>query len=162
MRGLLFAFLGSIQSIQKVWRKIRGIKEEDVHNEMIVSGKAWEEFCDNLKKAGGAILYPGTPKDPFQQAEGVRYLSRLTRAALEAFVEYNDPAFPRLRRMVHETVKMGADNPDNYYMNAQINGQFEYRIVGNRNNVHYLGFFTQNGNYGTTGGASSLWSTRAF
>jgi hypothetical protein len=67
-------------------------------------------------------------------------------------VEYNDPAFPVLRRMVHETVKMGADNPDNYYFNAQISGQYEYRITGKRNTVHYLGFFTQNGNYGTTGG----------
>ena len=83
--------------------------------------------------------------------EGLRYLTRLTRAGLEAFVEYNDPAFPILRRMVHETVKMGADNPDNHYFNAQISGNYEYRISGKRNTVHYLGFFTQNGNYGTTG-----------
>jgi hypothetical protein len=54
--------------------------------------------------------------------------------------------------MVHETVKMGADNPDNYYFNAQIRGKYEYRITGKRNSVHYLGFFTQNGNYGTSGG----------
>jgi hypothetical protein len=54
--------------------------------------------------------------------------------------------------MVHETVKMGADNPDNYYFNAPINGMYEYRITGKRNTIHYIGFFTQNGNYGTTGG----------
>ncbi len=54
--------------------------------------------------------------------------------------------------MVHETVKMGADNPDNYYFNAQISGEFEYKITGKRNSAHYIGFFTQNGNYGTTGG----------
>jgi hypothetical protein len=48
---------------------------------------------------------------------------------------------------------MGADNPDNYYFNAQIDGsKYEYRIKGKRNSVHYIGFFTQNGNYGTTGG----------
>ena len=47
---------------------------------------------------------------------------------------------------------MGADNPDNHYFNAQISGEYEYRITGQRNTVHYLGFFTQNGNYGTTGG----------
>ncbi len=56
--------------------------------------------------------------------------------------------------MVHETVKMGADNPDNHYYNTQISGEYEYRITGKRNTVHYLGFFTQNGNYGTTGGLS--------
>ena len=30
--------------------------------------------------------------------------------------------------MVHETVKMGADNPDNHYMNATISGDFDIRV----------------------------------
>ena len=125
---------------------------EDVAEKHIVSGKAWEEYCERLKAAGAALLYPGAPLDGPQQVEGVRYLTRLTRASLEAFVEYNDPYFPELRRMVHETVKMGADNPDNHYLNAQIDGNVEYVIEGERNTIHYLGFFTQNGNYGSTGG----------
>ena len=54
--------------------------------------------------------------------------------------------------MAHETVKLGADNPDNYYFNAQISGKYSYRLRGKRNTVHYIGFFTQNGNYGSTGG----------
>jgi len=128
-----------------------GKTEADVHANRIVTGKAWEDFCERLKTAGAALTYPGAPRDAFQQAEGVRYLSRLTRAALEANVEYGDTAFPELRRMVHETVKLGADNPDNHYLNAQISGEYEYRIVGKRNTIDYLGFFTQNGNYGTTG-----------
>lgn len=132
-----------------------GKTEDDIYNKRIVSGKSWDEFCDQLKLAGTVLKSPGTPQDPFNQAEGLRYLTRLTRAGLEAFVEYADPSFPILRRMVHETVKMGADNPDNYYFNAQIDGsQYEYKISGNRNTVHYIGFFTQNGNYGTTGGLS--------
>ena len=125
-----------------------------MHVQRIISGQAWNEFCDQLKAAQGALKYPGAPQDAFTQAEGTRYLTRLTRAALEAFVEYNDPAFPVFRRMVHETVKMGADNPDNYYFNARISGKYEYRITGKRNTIHYFGFFTQNGDYGTTGGMS--------
>jgi hypothetical protein len=151
MRKLLFFILNLLKSFRRLTIKIRGRKEEDIHAERVVGGKAWEEFCEQLKAAGGALMYPGTPTDPFQQAEGLRYLTRLTRAGLEAFVEYGDPAFPVLRRMVHETVKMGADNPDNHYFNAQISGEYEYRITGKRNTVHYIGFFTQNGNYGTTG-----------
>ena len=152
MRKVLFAFLSLIKFWQKGLRRLRGKTDEDIHAGRIASGKAWEEFCDDLKAAGASLMYPGTPRDPFQQAEGVRYLTRLTRAGLEAFVEYSDPAFPVLRRMVHETVKMGADNPDNHYFNAQISGQHEYVIKGKRNTIHYIGFFTQNGNYGTTGG----------
>ncbi|MFC2129494.1 hypothetical protein ACFLQX_01805 [Bacteroidota bacterium] len=152
MRKILFFFLKISGGFHKLFLKIRGKTEEDVHDARIVSGKAWNEFCDNLKTAGNVLLSPGTPMDAFQQAEGVRFLSRLTRAGLEAFVEYNDPAFPELRRMVHETVKMGADNPDNYYLNAQISGLFEYRITGKRNTIDYVSFHTMNGNYGTTGG----------
>jgi hypothetical protein len=152
MRKILFGFLRIFRFFQKIGLRIRGKKESDVINERIVTGKAWEDFCEQLKLAGTVLRYPGTPRDPFNQAEGIRYLTRLTRGGLEAFVEHNDPAFPQFRRMVHETVKMGADNPDNYYFNAQISGDFEYRIRGRRNSVHYIGFFTQNGNYGTTGG----------
>ncbi len=152
MNSILFFLIRIHKSFRKLILKLRGKTEKDIHDQRIVSGKAWEEFCDRLKLAGSALMYSGAPRDPFQQAEGVRYLSRLTRAGLEAFVEYNDPAFPVFRRMVHETVKMGADNPDNHYLNAQISGKYEYRISGKRNSVHYLGFFTQNGNYGTTGG----------
>ena len=151
MRNLLFLILKFLKFFRRLSVKIWGIKQEDFHAERVVSGRSWEDFCDHLKTAGAALMYPGAPLDPFQQAEGLRYLTRLTRAGLEAFVEYNDPAFPVLRRMVHETVKMGADNPDNCYFNAQISGNYEYRITGKRNTVHYLGFFTQNGNYGTTG-----------
>lgn len=152
MKNLIFFILRIHKSFRKLILKLRGKTEADIHDQRIVSGKAWEEFCDRLKLAGSALMYQRAPRDAFQQAEGVRYLSRLTRAGLEAFVEYSDPRFPVFRRMVHETVKMGADNPDNYYFNAQINGEYEYRITGKRNSVHYLGFFTQNGNYGTSGG----------
>ena len=152
MKGLLITFLNIFQSIRRGWLRLTGKTENDIHNQRVVSGKAWEDFCENLKSAGAALVYPGAPTDPFQQAEGVRYLSRLTRASLEAFVEFNDPRFPVFRRTVHETIKMGADNPDNHYLNAQISGDFEYIIQGKRNSIHYLGLFTQNGSYGTTGG----------
>jgi hypothetical protein len=153
MNKLLFAFLSVLKFFRNLKLKLTGKTEEDIHSQRVVSGKSWDEFCDQLKLAGTVLNYSGTPQDAFDQAEGLRYLTRLTRAGLEAFVEYADPAFPVLRRMVHETVKMGADNPDNYYFNAQIDGsKYEYKITGNRNTVHYIGFFTQNGSYGTTGG----------
>jgi len=154
MRGLLFLFLRFLKSFQQLVRKIQGKSETDIHDERVISGKAWEDFCDQLKLAGSSLLFPGTPRDAFQQAEGLRYLTRLTRGGLEAFVEFNDPAFPVLRRTAHETIKLGADNPDNLYFNAQISGDYEYRITGKRGTIHYIGFFTQNGNYGSTGGLS--------
>ncbi|MCA9773729.1 MAG: DUF1214 domain-containing protein [Myxococcales bacterium] len=117
----------------------------------LMDGSAWGDFCDTLKNAGSVILSDRAPADPLDRAEGFRYLTRLTRAALERFVEHADPRFPVLSRMIHETAKIGADNPDNHYFNTAISGAEEYRISGTRGTVFYLGFGTQAGNYGSTG-----------
>ena len=115
----------------------------------ILDGRSWSEFCDSLKRAGHVVMRPGSPVDAFDRAEGYRYLSRLVRVALESYVEFADPAAPVLRRPAHETVKIGADNPDNYYQSASISGEYEYRIRGQRGSVHYLGLGTYAGNYGS-------------
>ena len=118
----------------------------------MVSGRAWDEFCDTLKASGASLNFPGTPQDAFDQAEGYRYLSRLARGGLMAFVEHADAKAPVLHRVANETVKLGADNPDNHYQTAAINGDYEYRISGRRNSVTYLVFGTHAGHYGQGGG----------
>ncbi|MBI5499207.1 MAG: DUF1214 domain-containing protein [Deltaproteobacteria bacterium] len=120
----------------------------------VVEGATWAEFCDTLKSAGDVILHGSRAEDVLDRAEGFRYLSRLTRAALEAFVEHADPLAPVLFRPVHETAKMGADHPDNHYLWARISGEHEYVIRGRRETVHYLGLGTYSGFYGS-GGRSS-------
>jgi hypothetical protein len=152
MRKFLIGALDVVRRGQQLWMKLRGQTPEGIAEQRIVSGKAWEEYCDTLKAAGASLKFPGTPQDPFNQAEGYRYLSRLVRAGLEGFVEDSDPTAPVLKRVVHETVKMGADNPDNFYQNASISGAYEYRIRGNRGTVAYLAFATQAGHYGQGGG----------
>lgn len=116
-----------------------------------MAGRTWEEFCDLLREAGRIVLDPEAPDNAFDRAEGYRYLGRLLRAGLESFVEYADPLAPEFRCITHETIKMGADNPDNRYLSAPISGKHRYRVYGNRGTVHYLGFGTQAGNYGATG-----------
>ena len=70
-----------------------------------------------LKAAGTAIIADGTPKDAMSQAEGYRYLSRLTRVGLEAFVECNDFEAPVISALANGSraarVCIGSDNPDN-------------------------------------------------
>ncbi len=64
----------------------------------ILDGRSWEEFCDTLKAAGSVVLSETSPDDPFNRAEGWRYLTRLTRAAFESFVESGDAQAPEFRR----------------------------------------------------------------
>lgn len=152
MKALLMKILAAYRNAALLMLKLRGQTPQSVAEQRIVSGAAWNEFCDSLKAAGGVLLFPGAPRDAFNQAEGYRYLTRLVRAGLEAFIESADPRAPVLLRLCNETVKLGSDNPDNYYQNATVSGQYEYRIHGTRGTVHYLGFGVQKGQYGQAGG----------
>lgn len=120
--------------------------------ERVLSGATWNDFCDHLKAAGALVNADKAPQDEFNRAEGYRYLTRMLRAGLESFLESGDPAFPELRCPVHETIKMGADNPDNYYLSAAINPRYDYRITGTRGTVDYLGFGTVINRYSSGGG----------
>lgn len=124
--------------------------EESAEQESI-SVQAWEAYCDIVKRAGQQVLRPEAPADGLNRAEGYRYLSRLVRIGLEMYVESGDPDFPVFIVPSHETAKIGADNPDNYYQMARLNGANDYRIFGHRGTVAYLNFSTKSGGYDSNG-----------
>jgi hypothetical protein len=109
----------------------------------IASGAAWDQFCDRLKEVGKTILRPETPASELDRAEGWRYLSRLTRMALEVCFENADPDFPTLLNIPHATAKAGADNPGILYFTAAVAGGREYRLRGTRGSVASLSFATK-------------------
>lgn len=117
----------------------------------VISGAVWERFCDDLKRAGQQILRPETPVTERDRAEGFRYLTRLLRIGLEMHLEYADPAFPGFFSPSHETAKIGADNPDNLYLMARLDGRYDYIVEGDRGSVAYLSFGTQKGGYESDG-----------
>jgi hypothetical protein len=125
----------------------------------VVNAEAWNEFCDLLKKAGEVILREDLDTTPFDRAEGLRYLSRLLRAGFVSFAENTGPRHPYFRAMP-DLVKMGLDNPDNYYLSAGIDPRLDYRIRGKRGSIHYMSFAAQNQNFAArdkiTGGAGHL------
>jgi hypothetical protein len=117
----------------------------------ILDGSAWREFCRALERAGAAVLRAETPSDAFDRAEGFRYLTRLLRAGLESQVEYADPRFPGFFQLANETIKIGNDNPDNIYRNANVSGRYRYRIHGTRGGAPILSFGTKGGGYESDG-----------
>jgi len=120
--------------------------------QQVVDGSAWDAFCDALKDAGKIVRSDKAPDDPFNQAEGYRYLTRLLRGGLESSLEFRDPLFPQLRCGAHETIKLGADNPDNRYEIAIVDPRHDYRITGTRGTVDYLSFASVINRYGRGGG----------
>lgn len=119
---------------------------------------AWRDFCAKLADAGAIILAPDVPDDPLIRAEGFRYLSRLTKLALEQYVEASDPDFPFFYKLSHETAKIGADNPDNVYWNASIRGDCHYRITGKRGSMFYFSIVANAMRYHIDGSAHATGS----
>src|SRR5262245_23242342 len=101
------------------------------------STQAWAEFCETLKRAGAQVLRPEASSTPLDRAEGYRYLTRLLRIGLEMHLGCADPDFPVFFAPSHETGKIGADNPDNLYYMARLNGALDYVIRGERGTVSY-------------------------
>lgn len=140
--------------------KLRGLNVETAAEKRVVTGKAWEEWCDTMKAAGATLLSPGCPTDAFTQAEGYRYLSRLARVTLENFVECSSTDAPRLVALANgwrdAPIHIGSDNPDNVYQSANLSGLKEYKLRVKRGTVKYLGFGTQAGTYGAPGGLKTV------
>jgi hypothetical protein len=118
--------------------------------EKLMTGRAWEEFCDRLKAAGQVILQNDVPSSELDRAEGFRYLTRMITAGLQTFVEYDDPDFPAFPRTPDITTKRGLENPDNIYLRAPIRGDATYRITGRRGTCTFLGFQVTAGEPGMT------------
>lgn len=120
---------------------------------------AWRAFCERLAAAGAVLEREDLGTTPFDRAEGLRYLTRLLRAGLVAFAESTGPEHPVFRPLP-DLVKMGLDNPDNYYVNASIDPRRDYRIRGRRHTIHYLSFAAQSQNFAARerirGGAGHL------
>jgi len=91
---------------------------------------AWAQWCDELKQAGEGVL--ATPCSLADRAEGLRWVTRLTRFGLEAGVEFSDPRFPTFYKPTHETVKVMSDNPDAIHWMATIRDDAEYVLHGTR------------------------------
>lgn len=115
--------------------------------------QAWSQFCRALEKAGEVVLSDQTPDTPLDRAEGYRYLARLTREMLYSCLDNADPDFPRFHEL--DLVKIGADNPDNVYLSANVRGDRTYRITGTRGTIAYFSIGSKANRYAKDGTMAS-------
>ena len=115
----------------------------------------WDAFCENLKEVG-SIIESESSLSETDQAEGYRYLLRLMRLSLEMNMEHSNPTTPSFYNLSHETAKIGADNPDNIYLNANIDGNQIYEVYGNIGEADYLSFGLKENKYSKDGTMLSL------
>ena len=63
----------------------------------VLTGKAWDDFCENLRRAGHMVDKFGDEAGPLDKAEWYRFMTRLARNAFERYMENAEPDRPRLR-----------------------------------------------------------------
>ena len=133
----------------------RSSDSDELSRENGFSREDWRAFCRDLEALGDIVATQEFAKAPLDQAEGYRYLTRLLRIGLEMQLENADPAFPSFYQASHETAKIGADNPDNHYLNATVSGAARYRLTGNRGDAPILSFGTKANRYAIDGTMAS-------
>lgn len=106
--------------------------------ERLVSGRAWDDYCETLKVAGRNIERFGDEPSDLERAEWYRFLTRLARNGLERMVENCEPDRPRLRDAPWRQ-SINVQSPDQDHLMAEfVDGRHEYRIVGNRGTLPYF------------------------
>ncbi len=81
----------------------------------------------------------GVPETEVDLAEGYRWVTRLSRLALDWIVERSDPVHPELFLLQDEYRKLLVDNPDTHYLFCVIDDTHSYRLTGYRGECAYLG-----------------------
>jgi hypothetical protein len=81
----------------------------------------------------------GVPESDVDVAEGYRWVTRLSRLALDWIVEKSDPLHPVLFTLQDEYKKLLVDNPDVHYTFCVLDDSRSYRLRGWRGECAYLG-----------------------
>ena len=106
--------------------------------ERLLSGRAWDDFCETIRRAGHLVEQWGDTPDELDRAEWYRFCSRLVRNGLERFMENCEPDRPRLRDAAWRQ-SINFQSPDQDHLLAEfVDGSGEYRITGNRGSAPYF------------------------
>src|SRR5580704_453140 len=81
----------------------------------------------------------GVPESDVEIAEGYRWVTRLSRLALDWIVENSDPLHPEIFLLQDEYKKLLVDNPDTHYLLCVLDDSRTYRMTGYRGECAYLG-----------------------
>ena len=110
----------------------------DAANDRLLSGRAWDDYCETVRQAGHMINRFGDDADTLDRAEWYRFMTRLMRNGFERFMENCEPERPRLRDAPWRQ-GINFQSPDQDHLLAEfVDGSVDYRIVGNRGTIPYF------------------------
>jgi hypothetical protein len=104
----------------------------------LLSGRAWDDFCDALKTAGHMVDRFGDEPTDLDRSEWYRFMTRLARNGFERYVENCEPDRPRLRDAPWRQ-GINFQSPDQDHLLAEfVDGSHAYRITGHRGTIPYF------------------------
>ncbi len=103
----------------------------------LVSGQAWDDFCETLKLAGRHINAVKEPLSDLDRAEWYRFITRVARSSMERLLENAEPTRPRLRDMVWRQ-SINVQTVDQDHLMCQFDEARDYRITGTRGTIPYF------------------------
>ena len=105
--------------------------------ERLITGQAWDDYCETLKAAGRMIEEFGEQPSDLDRAEWYRFLTRLMRSGAERLIENGEPTRPRLRDMPWRQ-SINVQCPDHDHLMCQFDKARDYRITGTRGTLPYF------------------------
>jgi hypothetical protein len=113
-------------------KQLRSRYSAETNERRLLTGAAWEDFCESLKRAGKVVLEANPAASPLDRADGFRYLAGLANAAIRFSIDHADPVVPRFFRSPDSRTQWGGENADNQYLLAGVCGDGAYRMTGTR------------------------------
>ncbi|MFY7838195.1 MAG: DUF1214 domain-containing protein [Novosphingobium sp.] len=113
------------------------MEPSDTAHARLLSGQAWDDFCDTLKVAGRHIDSFSGPLSDLDRAEWYRFMSRLARSSMERLIENAEPTRPRLRDMVWRQ-SINVQTVDQDHLMCQFDEARDYVITGTRGSIPYF------------------------
>ena len=97
---------------------------------------AWHELSVSMEAAGAELMAIAGTRD---KEEGFQALSSLLSKLTEMKLTKGDPLRPAFTDWMSNHRRFLGDSPDAIYLTAEISGNLDYEITGNKADVHYLG-----------------------
>jgi hypothetical protein len=120
-------------------------RSEDENARRLMTGAAWDDFCEHLKRAGRHILNGGFAMEPIDYADAFHYLAGLVGTAIEQELTFANPELPRFFRSMSTYRKWGGENPDNLYLWTKIRADSTYKVTGTLSNCREILFELHDG-----------------